>query len=92
MISTLCSHHQVKQLYVFGSVLTPRFNDESDVDFVVEFHPINLEDYVDNYFSLKDSLEQLLGREVDLLEDKGIQNPILRRNIDQTKQLVYHQN
>lgn len=88
-ISTLCNLHHVKHLYAFGSVLTPRFNDESDIDFVVEFRPIILEDYVDNYLSLKDSLEKLLGRSVDLLEEKGIQNPVLRRNIDRTKKLVY---
>ena len=56
---------------------------------VVNFNPIELNDYVDNYFSLKDSLENLLEREVDLLEDKAIKNPILRNNIDRTKQLIY---
>lgn len=56
---------------------------------VVDFDKVSLEDYVDNYFGLKHSLQDLLGREVDLLEDKAIRNPILRRNIDISKQLVY---
>lgn len=46
-------------------------------------------DYADNYFDLKYSLQDLLDREVDLLEEKGIRNPILKKSIDNTKQLVY---
>lgn len=88
-INTLCKKHNVGSLFVFGSVLTERFNQDSDIDMVVNFNPIELNDYVDNYFSLKDSLENLLEREVDLLEDKAIKNPILRNNIDRTKQLIY---
>lgn len=88
-IITLCKKHKVNKLFVFGSILTNRFNDESDVDLVVDFNKVNLEDYADNYFDFKFSLENLLGREVDLLEDKAIRNPILRRNIDNSKRLVY---
>ena len=33
-IKSLCHKHGVKSLYVFGSVLTPRFTDKSDVDFL----------------------------------------------------------
>lgn len=55
----------------------------------VDFDKVSLEDYVDNYFDFKYSLEDLFGREVNLLEDKAIRNPILRKNIDNSKQLVY---
>lgn len=88
-IIALCKKHKVRQLFVFGSILTDRFNENSDVDMVVDFDQVTLEDYVDNYFNLKYSLQDLLGRKVDLLEDKAIRNPILRRNIDNSKQLVY---
>lgn len=88
-IITLCQKHKVGKLFVFGSILTNRFNDQSDVDMVVDFDKVDLEDYADNYFDFKYSLEELLGREVDLLEEKAIRNPILKRNIDQSKQLVY---
>lgn len=71
------------------SILTNRFNEKSDVDMVVDFDKVNLEDYTDNYFDFKYSLEDIFGREVDLLEDKAIRNPILRRNIDNSKLLVY---
>ena len=88
-IIALCKKHKVGKLFVFGSILTNRFNEKSDVDMVVDFDKVNLEDYADNYFDFKYSLEDLFGREVDLLEDKAIRNPILRRNIDNSKQLVY---
>ena len=88
-IIALCKKHKVGKLFVFGSILTNRFNEKSDVDMVVDFDKVNLEDYADNYFDFKYSLEDLFGREVDLLEDKAIRNPILRRNIDNSKLLVY---
>lgn len=88
-IIDLCRKHQVNKLFVFGSILTDRFNDDSDIDLVVDFNKIDLSEYVNNYFDLKDSLQGLLGRDVDLLEDKAINNPVLRRNIDRTKQLIY---
>jgi predicted nucleotidyltransferase len=88
-IFDLCRKYKVDKLYVFGSILTPRFNSKSDVDMVVNFKGVPLEDYVDNYFGLKDALTTLLGREIDLLESNGIRNAILRNNIDRTKRLIY---
>ena len=88
-IIALCKKHKVGKLFVFGSILTNRFNEKSDVDMVVDFDKVNLKDYADNYFDFKYSLEDIFGREVDLLEDKAIRNPILRRNIDNSKLLVY---
>ena len=88
-IFDLCRKYKVDKLYVFGSILTPRFTDQSDVDMVVNFIGVPLEDYVDNYFGLKDALTTLLGREIDLLESNGIRNAILRNNIDRTKRLIY---
>jgi len=88
-IIALCQRHKVNKLFVFGSILTNRFNDQSDVDLVVDFDNVDLEDYADNYFDLKAGLEELLNRSVDLLENKAIRNPILRKNIDNSKQLIY---
>ena len=76
-------------LFVFGSVLGNTFNEESDIDFVVDFSDVSLEDYADNYFDLKFSLEKLLERDIDLLESRAIRNPYLLESIDSTKQLVY---
>ncbi len=88
-IRNLCNKHKVKRLFIFGSVLTDKFKKSSDIDFLVDFEGVDLYDYADNYFDLKKSLESLLKREIDLLEDKALKNPYLRQNIDSSKQLIY---
>jgi predicted nucleotidyltransferase len=89
MIIALCKKHKVNKLFVFGSILTNRFNDESDIDLTVDFNKAEVIDYFDNYFDFKYSLEELLGRKVDLLEEQTIKNPYLRKNVDATKSLIY---
>lgn len=88
-IAALCKKHRVKSLYAFGSVLTPKFNADSDIDLLVDFNAIAAEDYFENYCSLKESLETIFQREVDLVEDKGIRNNVFRRVVDRTKQIIY---
>jgi uncharacterized protein len=88
-ISELCQLHKVERLYVFGSVLTDKFNEKSDVDFLVKFGDVNLYYYFDNYTDFKESLEKLLQRPVDLVEEQTVKNPILRKSIDNNKKLIY---
>ena len=90
-IRDLCSKHKVARLFVFGSVLSDSFKKSSDIDFIVDFREIDVYDYADNYFDLKFSLENILKRNIDLLEDKAINNPYLRQSIDSSKQLLYGQ-
>jgi predicted nucleotidyltransferase len=81
----------VKSLYVFGSILTDRFNDNSDVDLLVNFDTSNHEDwdYVSNFFHFQDSLELLFGRKVDLIEEKALKNKFFIRNLNRTKKQIY---
>ncbi len=88
-IKALCSKHKVARLFVFGSVLTKRFKKSSDVDFLVDFSDVDLYDYADNYFDFKTSLERILKRQVDLLEEKAVKNPYLKESIDASKKLIY---
>lgn len=88
-IKTLCVKHKVNKLFVFGSVLKDTFTNESDIDFVVDFEKLDLSDYADNYFDLKDQLESIFNRPVDLLEEKGIRNPYFRKQIENEKHLIY---
>lgn len=88
-IAALCKRHKVSKLFVFGSILTNRFNDESDVDLLVTFNKTEVKDYFNNFFDFKYSLEELFGREVDLLEEQAINNKYLRKNVDATKALIY---
>ncbi|MGM9859608.1 MAG: nucleotidyltransferase family protein [Muribaculaceae bacterium] len=90
-IIDLCRKHKVKSLSVFGSILTDRFNDRSDVDMLVDFEPIDHDnfDYVSNYFGLRDALELLFNRKVDLIEEKGLRNKYFIANVNRTKQIIY---
>ncbi|HNX56675.1 MAG TPA: nucleotidyltransferase domain-containing protein [Prolixibacteraceae bacterium] len=85
----LCINHKVGQLYLFGSALNSRFNESSDIDFLVQFNQVDLLDYFDNYMDFKEKLEDLFGRPVDLVENQAIKNPIFRSVIDREKQLIY---
>ena len=85
----LCLQNKVKSLYAFGSVLTSRFDSNSDIDLIVDIDSENPLEYADNYFNLKFALQDLFNRPVDLLENKAIRNDYLRQEIDQSKQLIY---
>ena len=88
-IRKLCEKHQVMSLYAFGSVLTDSFNRDSDVDLIIDFKPIDVFEYADNYFDFKFSLQKILNRSIDLLEDKAIKNPYFRKSIHPKLQLIY---
>ena len=90
-IIKLCETHKVKSLYAFGSVLTDKFTLESDIDLIVDFSNIEIEDYADNYYDLKFSLQDIFKRPIDLLEEKAIKNPYFRQSVNQKRQLVYGQ-
>jgi predicted nucleotidyltransferase len=88
-IAELCKMHKVKSLYIFGSVLKDKFNNESDIDLIVDFENMDVEDYADNYFDFKFALQDILKRPVDLLEEKAIKNPYFRKSLNQQRQLLY---
>ena len=88
-ITELCDKHKVKELYLFGSMLTDQFNDVSDIDMLIQFNQIELLDYFDNYMDLKEELEKLFNRRVDLVENQAVWNPVFRRVVEREKQLVY---
>lgn len=88
-IAELCRKHFVSELHVFGSVLGPSFNANSDIDFAVRFEGVPLLEYFNNYMSLKEELELLLGRKVDLIEDKAVKNPVFRAILDREMRSLY---
>ena len=88
-IQFLCENHDVEKLYLFGSILNNSYNDKSDIDFVVRFKNIELLKYADNYFDFKFSLENLLKRPVDLLEEQSLKNPYFLDVLNESKKLIY---
>ncbi len=80
----------MERLYAFGSVLTDRFSDKSDVDFLYTFKSeIPLLQVADHYFSFQNDLEKMLNRSVDLVSEKDLKNPYFIAEMNSTKQLIY---
>jgi predicted nucleotidyltransferase len=88
-ITQLCNAHNVKSLFAFGSIVSNNLNAESDIDLLVDIDSKDPIDYSDNYFAIKFQLEDMLKRQIDLLEAKALKNPFLKKQIDNTKVLVY---
>ena len=88
-IKAMCHKYKVQELYVFGSILTNRFTDKSDIDLLVDFDEVDPIAYGEAYFDFKFELENIFGRKIDLLEQKAIKNNRFRLMINQTRQLIY---
>ncbi len=74
-IAGACRTHGVRRLRIFGSANSPRFDStRSDVDFLVDFKP-GADDPFSEYFGLKEDLERIVGRDVDLVMDGAVRNP-----------------
>ncbi|MGY6523636.1 MAG: nucleotidyltransferase family protein [Mongoliitalea sp.] len=88
-IIELCKKNKVKTLFAFGSVTTNDFNDNSDIDLIVDFNEDDPFKYTDLYFSLKSKLEEILQRQIDLLEERAIKNRYFREELEKNKVMIY---
>ena len=89
-IAEACARHGVARLHVFGSALRDDFRpDESDVDLLVEFAPMEPYARVDAYFGMLEELRALLNMRVDLVMAGAVKNPYIARDIERTKQVLY---
>lgn len=88
-INELCKSNNVKTLFAFGSVLTNEFNNQSDIDLLVDIAENDPLIYSENYFNLKFQLEEIFKRHIDLLEQKAVKNAFLQQAINKTKVLLY---
>jgi uncharacterized protein len=89
-LDELCRRHHVRRLEVFGSAVDGTFDTaRSDLDFLLEFLPAAAGRVFHGYFDLKDDLERLFGRKVDLIMPGAIRNPRFRAAIDRQRHPVY---
>ena len=88
-IKRLCELNKVRTLFAFGSVTTEKFSADSDIDLVVDIDENDPISYSDKYFNLKFQLEEILKRQIDLLEQKAIRNRYLKSEIERTKVQIY---
>lgn len=89
-LAALCLRTGARRLDVFGSAVRGDFDPAvSDIDMLVEFDEVPPAAYAEAFFVLKEGLERLLGRPVDLITNSSLDNPYFRKRIAAERQTVY---
>ena len=89
-LAELCPRYRVKTLDVFGSAADGTFEPaRSDLDFLVEFLPLQTGEYADTYFGLLHALEGLFCRKIDLVIPTAIRNRYLLQSVNQQRKVIY---
>ncbi len=89
-LKLICQALKIKSLYAFGSVVTDKFTDNSDIDFLISFDDnISVDEYTNNYFFLHYRLRELFKREIDIVTERTLSNPYFIESINETKELIY---
>ncbi|MBM3358521.1 MAG: hypothetical protein FJY54_12435 [Betaproteobacteria bacterium] len=89
-IQALCRRFRVRRLDLFGSAAAgadgPRAND---LDFLVDLGDLSPKEYAEAYFALREALEQLFARPVDLVTAPSVRNPFFKQRLEQTRSMLY---
>ena len=90
-LEIVCRRFGVRRLDLLGSAAIGHgFNPERrDLDFLAVFEPRSPGDYAEAYFGLREALEVLSGRPVDLLTEAALENPYLRRRVESERRALY---
>ena len=89
-IADLCRRSGACRLDIFGSAVRADFDPQhSDLDFLVEFDNAPPAAYDHAFFILKEGLEALFNRPVDLLTQSSLVNPYFRHRVESERQTVY---
>ena len=83
-----CRKWKVREFSLFGSVLREDFNPESDVDVLVSFEPDAPWSYFE-WADMTEELQQIFGRNVDLVEKESLRNPYRRHSILSSREVLY---
>lgn len=88
-IQKTCEDFQVKRLHAFGSAVVGEIDDANDIDLLVEFDRDGYDGAFNQLMGLKEALEAVLGKPVDLMVDRPFRNQYFQQEVDRTKQLIY---
>jgi predicted nucleotidyltransferase len=90
LVVNLFKDHKIKSAYAFGSVVSDKFNEESDIDLLINFEDsVEALERGEIWWNLHDTLRDMFNREVDLLIESTLKNPYLIEDINEKKQLIY---
>lgn len=87
-IIEFCQRWQIIEFALFGSILREDFRPNSDIDVLVTFDPDSVWSLFD-WVDMKDELETLFGRKVDIADKESLVNPYRRQEILRTHQVIY---
>jgi predicted nucleotidyltransferase len=85
-IAAFCEKHHIVRMWLFGSVLSPDFDDDSDIDVLVEFDSDHVPGLA--YFGMPDELSAILGRPVDFGTPDGL-SQYIQQQVMNSAQVVY---
>jgi len=89
-LQELCERYRVQRLELFGSATEECFDPKSsDLDFLVEFKPLQDGEHADMYFGLLESLQALFGRPVDLVMASAVKNKYFLKAIQRKRATIY---
>jgi predicted nucleotidyltransferase len=87
-LSNFCQRWKVKELALFGSVLSENFRPDSDIDVLISFSPEapwSLFDLIE----MQEELQRIFRREVDIVEREALINPFRRKAILSNYEVIY---
>jgi len=87
-ISAFCRKWRVRELALFGSVLSDDFRPDSDVDVLISLEADQTPSMYD-YLDMIEELKRIFGREIDLLEKEALRNPYRRHSILSNRKVLY---
>ncbi len=87
----ILKQYKVKTAYLFGSVLTDRFDENSDIDLLVSFEDFTQDplERGENSWNLQFALEDSLHRDVDLINEASLKNPYFIKEVNETRYKIY---
>ena len=89
-LKNIFQKHKIDRAYVFGSVLSENFNENSDIDFLVKFKDgLDPLEKGELWWDLHDTLRYLFNREIDIVTESSLKNPYFIKELDETKKLIY---
>ncbi len=89
-LKEIFKNHKITKAYIFGSALNEKFNENSDIDFLIQFeNDLSPLEKGTLWWELHDKLRDLFRREVDLLTESSLKNPYFIEEVNNTKELIY---
>jgi predicted nucleotidyltransferase len=90
LVKKLFKEHKIKSAYAFGSVVSETFNEESDIDLLINFQD-GLEplEKGEMWWNLHDTLRNIFNRKIDLLIENSLKNLYFIEEVNEKKQLIY---